>query len=891
MKKRIFALLVTLCMVLGLMPVVAQPVTVQAAPVKTVKIGTAELNSTNKYYHNGADGAQGEANTTEAGANATFDAGTGTLTLNNLKITTDGPGIWWQYDYQGEKAHDLTIVLNNTNEIKNTTGSGIVGASGYSNDGPSLTITGSGILNVTGKTSGIWVWKNITICDNVSVSAIGNEKYGICNNDSSGTITIKDHANVIANGAEYGIGYDNSYFNVPVIEGGTVTLSGTMGAVQVIAGYTGNSPDLRGYPSGCKVTAGENAGSSAEWNTKNSLCNNKYIKIEPTGHTDSWSTSWNMDATHHWHECEHYGCNITEASSKDSYGAHVYDNDSDTTCNTCNYTRILLTPINSVAITIMAPTGGEELATKAAVSTTSVSSTNPDITWKNGETPVSGKAGYNTAYTAYVTLAADSGYAFASGNIATINGESSDNVTNNPDGTITVSYTFNATGTTNLSSITSPQNITGVANGTEKTATALGLPAVVTINTADSKSSTATVTWDLDTLASGSYNPSVQTAQTFTVKGTVTLPTGITNTNDVSLNVVIQVTVSAASSTGSGSTGGSGSNGGSTGGGSSSSGGSTGSSSGGSTTTPSTDTDKDSGTKTETTTLPDGTKVETTTKTDETTGTTTVEEKKTAPDGTVTETKTETKKDGSTTETTTTVDTAGTAKSTIVDKDAVMGEEYTVTKTVSKDGQVSSALATLKTEDIAVTRAKADRAEALANMKNIPLRVKVVDGKGKLDYKVRVNTADVKADTTLYVYKYDSKTKTYNMVESEYQKVSSDAKANIFCDFEKLTATQRYEFVAQDRAARIDKKILATVKVKTAQKSVKENQSTTFQMDEKLNMENVSSIRYASTDQTIATVSESGEITAIGSGTVVIKATVTLLNGKTKTVRMTIKVK
>ena len=135
------------------------------------------------------------------------------------------------------------------------------------------------------------------------------------------------------------------------------------------------------------------------------------------------------------------------------------------------------------------------------------------------------------------------------------------------------------------------------------------------------------------------------------------------------------------------------------------------------------------------------------------------------------------------------------------------------------------------------------RAEALANMKNIPFRVKVFDENGKLDYKVRVNTADVKADTTLYVYKYDSKTKTFNMVESEYQKISSDAKANIFCDFEKL------------------------------------------------NMENVSSIRYATTDQKIATVSESGKITAIGSGTVVIKATVTLLNGKTKTVRMTIKVK
>ena len=263
--------------------------------------------------------------------------------------------------------------------------------------------------------------------------------------------------------------------------------------------------------------------------------------------------------------------------------------------------------------------------------------------------------------------------------------------------------------------------------------------------------------------------------------------------------------------------------------------------------------------------MPDGTKVETTTKTDKTTGTTTVEEKKTAPDGTV--------------------------QSKVVDEDASTGDVLTVTKTESKDGQVSSVLATLKTEDAVVTKAKADRAEALANMKNIPFTVRVMNEKGKLDYKVRVNTADVKANTTLFVYKYDLKTKTYNMVASEYQKISSDKKANIVCDFEKLVATQRYEFVAQDRAERIDKKILATVKAKTVKKVVKVNQSTTFKMNEKLNMDNVQSIKYATTDPMIVIVNKSGKITAKEKGTVTITARVTLLNDKKKVVRMKIQVK
>ncbi|MDY3818525.1 MAG: hypothetical protein SO019_05675, partial [Lachnospiraceae bacterium] len=395
---------------------------------------------------------------------------------------------------------------------------------------------------------------------------------------------------------------------------------------------------------------------------------------------------------------------------------------------------------------------------------------------------------------------------------------------------------------------------------------------------------------------------------------TIFLSKGTSGTSASGQTSAVNGTITATAYSNGGGTGGSGSgsgsgtggsgSGGSSGGGSSSGGGYY--PSGGSSSSSSTDKDKgdkDDGKKTENSTLPDGTKVETTTKTDKTTGTTTVEEKKTAPDGTVTETKTETKKDGSstetsketrkdgsTTETTKTVDTEGIAQSTIVDKDAATGEEFTVTKTESKEGQVSSVLATLKTEEAAVTKAKADRAEALANMKNIPFRVKVFDENGKLEYKVRVNTADVKANATLYVYKYDAKTKTHNMVESEYQKISSDEKANIVCDFEKLTATQRYEFVAQDRADRIDKKILATVKAKNAQKSVKENRTTTFKMDEKLNMENVSAIKYSTANKKIATVSKSGKITAKNIGTVVIKATVTLLNGKTKTVRMTIKV-
>ncbi|MEL7566115.1 MAG: S-layer homology domain-containing protein [Dehalobacterium sp.] len=113
--------------------------------------------------------------------------------------------------------------------------------------------------------------------------------------------------------------------------------------------------------------------------------------------------------------------------------------------------------------------------------------------------------------------------------------------------TVTLSFTVNAAPSTDktLVSITAPTAITGVANGTEKSASALGLPSTVTLVT-DDGSVQASVTW---AVYGCSYDPSVTTEQTFMVDGTVTLPSGVVNTNGVSLDVTISVTVLAATST------------------------------------------------------------------------------------------------------------------------------------------------------------------------------------------------------------------------------------------------------------------------------------------------------------------------------------------------------
>jgi hypothetical protein len=97
-----------------------------------------------------------------------------------------------------------------------------------------------------------------------------------------------------------------------------------------------------------------------------------------------------------------------------------------------------------------------------------------------------------------------------------------------------------------LTGITAPSAITGVANGTAKTAAALGLPDNITLVTNDGNVQ-ADVSWDV---ASSSYNASSSIAQSFTVNGIVTLPGDVINPNNVPLNTNIRVTVNARSNGG-----------------------------------------------------------------------------------------------------------------------------------------------------------------------------------------------------------------------------------------------------------------------------------------------------------------------------------------------------
>lgn len=204
-----------------------------------------------------------------------------------------------------------------------------------------------------------------------------------------------------------------------------------------------------------------------------------------------------------------------------------------------NATETVVSEISSVAITdIATPVSNTALDAEASCVTEGVSSTTPQIT----QTPSDSTAGYNTSYTASITLTAATGYEFTDSTTATVLGNNATSITKNTDGTLTVTYDFPATAKDKLISITAPQAIT-VANGTAYDA--MNLPATVNIVTEGNTESSAPVTWNTTAPASGSYEPSVLTQQTVTLNGTVTCPDSIDD-NGVLLTTTITITISAA---------------------------------------------------------------------------------------------------------------------------------------------------------------------------------------------------------------------------------------------------------------------------------------------------------------------------------------------------------
>ena len=211
--------------------------------------------------------------------------------------------------------------------------------------------------------------------------------------------------------------------------------------------------------------------------------------------------------------------------------------------------------------------------------------------------------------------------------------------------------------------------------------------------------------------------------------------------------------------------------------------------------------------------------------------------------------------------------------------------EASVTITKDAQGNVTSANATVSGSKGTLTADVVKQLIEAAGTEDLTIIVQVKNTNGDVKYTVSVSAKNVKHNKSLKAFVVNRKTGEYELINSKTYKAED---GNLNVSFGKKGD---YVLLTTKEAARIEKGILKTIAPKKAKATVKKGKTTEFKLDSKLNQNNVKKVTYKTSKKSIATVNKNGKIKANRKGTVTIKATVTLKNGKTKTVSMKIVVR
>ena len=211
--------------------------------------------------------------------------------------------------------------------------------------------------------------------------------------------------------------------------------------------------------------------------------------------------------------------------------------------------------------------------------------------------------------------------------------------------------------------------------------------------------------------------------------------------------------------------------------------------------------------------------------------------------------------------------------------------EASVTITKDAQGNVTSAKATVSGSKGTLTADVVKQLTEAAGTEDLTIIVQVKNANGDVKYTVSVSAKNVKNNKSLKAFVVNRKTGEYELINSKTYKAED---GNLNASFGKKGD---YVLLTTKEAARIEKEILKTIAPKKTKATVKKGKTTEFKLDSKLNQNNVKKVTYKTSKKSIATVNKNGKIKANRKGTVTIKATVTLKNGKTKTVSMKIAVR
>ena len=230
-------------------------------------------------------------------------------------------------------------------------------------------------------------------------------------------------------------------------------------------------------------------------------------------------------------------------------------------------------------------------------------------------------------------------------------------------------------------------------------------------------------------------------------------------------------------------------------------------------------------------------------------------------------------------------------KDTIVSADGSK-TEVTVTTQKNEDGTVSGVAAEVQTtgkeskKKVTGTISSEVVAHISDAAKTEDVDVVVTVAAGEKSFVVKTEAENLTAGTKLKAMAIDTKTNKYVMVDSKTFKVDKDGNLKV-----SLPAGKTYQLMPVEEAEQIEKEILKTVQAKKPVVEVKKGKKAKVQFSSKLDMNNVAKITYKSGKKSVAKVDAKGNVIAKKKGTAVIKAVVTLKNGKKKTLEIKYKVK
>mgnify|MGYP002672543304 CR=1 FL=1 len=255
-----------------------------------------------------------------------------------------------------------------------------------------------------------------------------------------------------------------------------------------------------------------------------------------------------------------------------------------------------------------------------------------------------------------------------------------------------------------------------------------------------------------------------------------------------------------------------------------------------------------------------------------------------------TTTKTETKPDGTKVTTTETKAADGSVQTKIELKNDAAGVDATANVAKDAQGKVTGVTAdvnqTATDKQTAISAATVAQITAAAGTKDVTITTKTVDANGKTVREVTVNASDLTAGKKLKVVAIDPKTGEKTLVNKTTYKVAADGSLAL-----DNLGNDSYEVVTAAEVNALTKEILQSIRPERSKANIAAGKKTKLSLDDALNMDNVAKITYKTSKKSVATVNPNGTVTARKEGKVMIKAIVTLNNGKKKTVRMNLTVK